>query len=73
MISPHHSHPTNVVSLSDSNASGQIMTFFKHKKLDMWILRIGPRRLTEVFGGAYSEAYLLRRPEKGAEKCAENP
>ena len=53
-------------------APGQIMTFFKHKKLDMdpadWA-----KALDGGVWGPCSEAYLLRRPEKGAEKCPRNP
>ncbi len=53
-------------------APGQIMTFFKHKKLDM-----DPADWAKVLDGGVwgpcSEAYLLRRPEKGAEKCPRNP
>ena len=53
-------------------APGQIMTFFKHKKLDM-----DPADWAKVLDGGVwgpcSEAYLLRRPEKGAEKGPRNP
>ena len=48
------------------------MTFFKYKKLDMdpadWA-----KALDGGVWGPCSEAYLLRRPEKGAEKCSRNP
>jgi RHS repeat-associated protein len=53
-------------------APGEFGTFRKHKKSDMdpadWA-----KSLDGDEWGACSEAYLLRRPEKGAEKCPENP
>jgi hypothetical protein len=53
-------------------APGEFRTFREHKKSDMnpadWA-----KSLDGDEWGACSEAYLLRRPEKGAEKCPENP
>lgn len=51
---------------------GGFWTFLGHKKSDMDPADWAKRLDGEEWGGC-SEAYLLRRPQKGAEKCHNNP
>ncbi len=53
-------------------APGEFATFFEHREKDMFPADWAKRFDGGIWGGC-SEAYLLRRPEKGAEKCPRNP
>jgi hypothetical protein len=53
-------------------APGEFATFFEHREKDMFPADWAKKLDGGIWGGC-SEAYLLRRPEKGAEKCPRNP